>query len=104
MKLPSLANTRLHWRSMVKLKHGQRTMVAAMLAGKRCPQLPVVVTLTRVGKRRLDDDNLAAAFKFVRDQVAHWVGVDDGSPLYEWRYGQRIGAEYAIEIEIEESP
>ena len=89
---------------MAKLKRDQRTYVAFMLAGKRCPPMPVVVTLTRIGKKLLDDDNLASAFKHARDQVAHWAGVDDGSPLYTWRYEQRIGKEYGIEIEIEERP
>ncbi len=62
--------------------------------------MPIVVTLTRIGKRRLDDDNLAASFKYVRDQIAHMIGTDDGSPLYTWVYKQQIGKVYGVEVEI----
>src|SRR5205807_1700760 len=50
----------------------------------------VVVTLTHVG-RRMDSDNLAGAFKAVRDEIADNVGTDDGSAFFEWRYEQRTG-------------
>jgi hypothetical protein len=50
--------------------------------------VPLVVTLTRVGGRKMDDDNLSAALKAVRDGVADWLGVDDGSPLLTWDYRQ----------------
>lgn len=103
LKLPSLANCRLHWRAMAKLKQGQKEIVSGLMyLQKKCP-LPVVVTLTRVGKRKMDDDNLAHAFKAIRDGIAESYGVDDGSNLYRWRYEQRKGKEYAIEIEIQPS-
>ncbi len=51
----------------------------------------LVITLTRVyvGHYALDDDNLRATFKHVRDGIADWLGVDD-SPRsgIEWRYEQ----------------
>lgn len=79
-------------------------MTSRVLAfsGKTPPSLPAVVTLTRVGKRQLDDDNLAAAFKSIRDEVAVWLGCGDSpkDPI-EWRYQQEAG-EYAVKIEIEE--
>jgi hypothetical protein len=58
--------------------------------------------MTRIGRRKLDDDNLEAAFKHIRDQIACIVGVDDGSPLYTWRYEQRVGSslQYGVNIEI----
>ena len=76
-----------------------------MQAHLRClgitlPSLPATITLTRIGKRKLDDDNLAAAFKYVRDQIAAAYGVDDGSELYAWRYQQRTGKVYGVEIEV----
>lgn len=51
-------------------------------------RLPCVVTLTRVGGRSLDTDNLTSALKGVRDGVADRLGVDDADPRVEWRYAQ----------------
>ena len=61
--------------------------------------MPLLVTITRIGPRRLDSDNLQSAAKFVRDQIAATVGVDDGSNMYTWQYEQRIG-KYGVDIEI----
>jgi hypothetical protein len=70
MKLPSLANTRMHWRAMDRLKKSQKEIVACYLHGQPLPDLPAIVTLTRTGTRKLDDDNLSGAFKYVRDEIA----------------------------------
>lgn len=105
IRLPSLANIRLHWRRMATLKKGQRAatkscMVACRLVGAEIPPLPLLVTLTRIGPRRLDDDNLAISCKYVRDEIAAVVGVDDGSDQYTWRYEQKINKQYSVEVEI----
>lgn len=100
MELPSIANLRLHWRAMDRLKKQQKQAVAVAMHGTAIPVLPVVVTLTRIGLRRLDSDNLASAFKYVRDSVAACYGVDDGDERYTWVYQQRTGKAYSIEIEI----
>lgn len=104
IKLPSLANTRLHWRAMDHLKSSQRLATKYALSGKKVPPLPLVVTITRIGPSQLDDDNLAAACKYIRDQIAAFVGVDDGSPLYTWEYRQRREGrgKYGVEVEIVE--
>lgn len=57
------------------------------------------MTITRVSPRKLDDDNLQSACKYVRDQIADLIGVDDGSPLYTWRYSQRAG-KCSVDVEI----
>jgi hypothetical protein len=101
LRLPSLANCRLHWRALHRLKVNQQFTVFGYMLAAKLPPLPATITLTRVGPRTLDSDNLAGAFKFVRDQIADLYGVDDGSPLYEWRYGQDVGRGYAIRIDIE---
>jgi hypothetical protein len=101
LRLPSLANCRLHWRALHRLKVDQQFMVYGHMLAAKLPPLPATVTLTRVGPRKLDSDNLAGAFKFVRDQIAGLYGVDDGSPLYVWQYGQEVGREYAIRVAIE---
>jgi hypothetical protein len=65
--------------------------------------MPCKVTLTRVGVRELDSDNLARSMKACRDGVADALGVDDGSKLYDWQYRQRKGKEYGVEVMIEET-
>lgn len=64
--------------------------------------VPSVVEFRRVASRLLDSDNLAGAFKKLRDTLAAWFGVDDGpdGPI-DWRYSQRKGRERGIEVEFE---
>ncbi len=57
------------------------------------------VTLTHVGPT-MDSDNLQAALKAVRDEIAAVIGTDDGDPFYEWAYQQRLGPA-GVEIRIE---
>jgi hypothetical protein len=51
-------------------------------AGKARPV--VRVTITSYRRRLLDDDNLTAGCKGLRDAVAESLGVDDGIGLVEW--------------------
>lgn len=103
IKLPSLANTRMSWQAMARLKGKQRRAVltAIRVATRRIaiPPPPLVIMITRVGPRKLDDDNLQSACKYVRDEIARYIGLDDGSPQYTWMYDQRVG-EYGVEVEI----
>jgi len=104
LNLPSLANMRAHWRRIAKLKQDQKLATSlcmrnAITRGATLPPLPLIITITRIGKRKMDDDNLAAACKYVRDQIAAIIGTDDGSPLYTWQYQQRIG-KYGVDVEI----
>ena len=41
------------------------------------------------------------SFKAVRDGVADWLGVDDGSSLVDWQYCQRSGGPKVYKVEIE---
>jgi hypothetical protein len=90
----------MNWRLMSRVKISQRDAVAWCLVGKKVPAAPVVVTITRIGPRKLDSDNLASACKYVRDAVAIAVGEDDGSDLYTWVYKQQTGKIYGVDIEI----
>lgn len=100
IRLPSLANQRLPWRRMAALKRDQRRATRlCMLTAGTAPDPPWTVTITRVGPRVLDDDNLASACKYVRDEVAAVLGVDDGSTLYTWKYAQRRGP-YGVDVEV----
>jgi hypothetical protein len=107
LTLPSVANMRLHWAKKAQLVKAQRTTVAWCLKRVRdvLTPPPNVVTLIRVAPRKLDDDNLASAFKAVRDQVAECIGVDDGDPRVTWRYGQLKGkAMVFIDLEVLDQP
>lgn len=56
------------------------------------PPEQLTITLTRVGPRRMDDDNSCGALKAVRDGVADALGIEDGDPRLTWEYRQETGA------------
>jgi hypothetical protein len=105
----SEANTRGHWRASAARKKHQRQTAAAMVSFVR-PALRahdvvygVVVTMIRVysGRERpFDSDNLAGAFKAVRDGIADAFGIDDGLPFYDWQVRQEKGAISGTRVEI----
>lgn len=105
LRLESIANKREHWYER-RLREGrQRHAVMIHLclfkgtSGHRTA--PGRVMFCRIGPRMLDDDNLAASFRAIRDEVAAFYEVDDGpkGPI-AWGYEQRSG-EYGIEIGLE---
>lgn len=107
IKISSPANgSHGHWAADAKRRKDQRTIVKWSLLPLRKPPLPVVVTLTRIGPRDLDTDNLAAGFKSVRDEIAVWLGCGDSTrdPV-TWVYEQRRGErnQYATQITVESS-
>lgn len=99
IELPSLLNTRMHWTKMLRLKNRQKAAVKKYIKDAIVPSLPLIVTITRIGPRELDGDNLQGACKYVRDEIARRVGVDDRSKLYTWVYLQRKG-KYRVDIEF----
>ena len=101
VKAVSIANMRLHWAVKAKLAKAHRSAARVGLetVAPEPPALPLTVILTRCGPRTLDTDNLSSALKAVRDGVADWLGVDDGSAQLDWQYQQRKGA-YAVEVEV----
>jgi len=105
--LISEANSREHWsaRGQRKVRQQLDTHLAFLAALKRRRvQLPCIVTLTRIGARQLDPDNLANAFKAVQDVIAKTLGVDDGdASKVQWVYRQRANGkrDYSLEVEIQ---
>jgi len=94
-RVVSEANRRDHWTIQRRRAELQANALHAAIAGAgltdHTPPLPVVVTFTRTGRQQLDDDNLARAFKSLRDRLAEWIGVDDADPLVSWRSDQHTG-------------
>lgn len=106
-------NLRGHWAQRARRAHKQRE-AARLLVRAALVSLPpasplrawkqkIIVRLTRIGPRRLDSDNLAAALKHIRDGVADALGMDDGDERLTWLYAQRNGkpGEYAVLVEIQ---
>jgi hypothetical protein len=92
----SVLNVREHWAKRSRRTKQHRTTTYAMLLsyGKAADLYRIAapirftITLTRIGGRTLDDDNLRAALKATRDGVADWLGIDDGDKRLTWQYGQ----------------
>jgi hypothetical protein len=61
---------------------------------------PLLVVMTRIAPRALDDDNLASALKHLRDGIADALGYDDRDPRVRYRCAQRRGAVGEIGVEI----
>lgn len=100
----SIANVREHWRSRAQRakSHRMHAALALRIAGVAQAPKTAVIVLTRVAPKKLDSDNLQGALKSVRDGVADWLQIDDGSDRLEWRYAQRRGAPktYLVEVEV----
>lgn len=101
----SEANQREHWAKKNKRKKAQQAEIDAEFLKalkRRRIALPCLVRLTRYGPRALDSDNLAGAFKGIRDSIAARIGVDDGSDLIKFEYDQVPIRErsYAVKVEI----
>jgi hypothetical protein len=100
MKLHSEANMRCNWIARSRIAKAQRSEVAAMVSGNKPPPLPVSVVIERSGPRSLDSDNLTISAKHVRDEIAKWLGVNDGDEsVAKWSVVQKIG-EYAVSISV----
>lgn len=82
----------------------QRQAVADALARHARPSGEAfTVRLCRFSRssRPLDNDNLVAALKAVRDAVAAWVGIDDGSARLVFEYSQRTRANRrGVDVEL----
>jgi hypothetical protein len=112
LKTVSGANSREHWGAKAKrvAKERAQTGLAILVAGAKttlkgyAPSASrIVVTLTRVAPRALDEgDNLPASLKGVRDELAKAMGLDDRDRRLAFVYLQRRGAvrEHAVEVEI----
>ena len=92
-------NARENWRTRAKRAKMQRGMARCMCARYGAVLLRAI-RLVRVSPRELDDDNLRASFKHIRDGVADAFGVDDRHLL--WEYDQEKGEpkQYAVRIEL----
>lgn len=105
--VPSCANLREHWHARAKRAKAQRGGASLMaMAHLRKTGWPpnvkgLTITLTRLGPRKLDSDNLASSCKAHRDGIADALGIDDGDARLEWVYQQERGAAPGLRVTIE---
>jgi len=85
---------------IIKMRGGQNRLTCKLVSP---PEFPLVVTMTRIAPRELDDDNLVRSFKTVRDKIADLLNIDDRDKRVTWVVAQRRGAakQYAFEVIID---
>jgi hypothetical protein len=97
-------NRHEHWRAKAARTQQQRSLTLAVLLHTfgRTPtwESGWTIYLTRIAPRRLDGDNLQRALSAVRDGVAEWLRIDDGSERLMWDYAQEKGVpwQYAVRV------
>lgn len=105
----SEANARGHWSKRARRARAQRRMAGMITSSEMVRYLcdnPMDsmtvfrIKLTRIGKGKMDSDNLAGAMKAIRDGIAEAIGIDDGDDRMRWEYGQEIGKLYSVRVEI----
>ena len=106
LKTKSGDNSHVHWRTKAGKVTRERHLTRLVLGPPRSWEWPIVVTITRVSPRALDTAGLASALKGVEDEVAAWLGVDDGQAeragqvlwIKTW---ERASKTNAVTIEVE---
>jgi hypothetical protein len=96
-------NSREHWSARARKRKAERQHIALAMKAVTVPMFfapGFLVTLTRIGPRKLDSDNVQGALKAIRDEVAAQLGIDDGDPRITWNYEQSKG-DYAVKVVIE---
>lgn len=103
IKTVSLANTREHWAVKAKRAKGQRAVARlatlSALHGLKAT-VDLRISLTRLGKRKMDRDNMIGGLKHVIDGIADALGIDDGSDSLSWEYAQEVGKVYGVRVVI----
>ncbi len=106
MKLESLANKREHHFAKSRRAKEQRGLGKdatknSLTEAFKNEDFPYHITITRIGKRKLDSDNLAISAKNLRDGIADGLQIDDGNDCHAtWHYEQEKGKDYAVKVEI----
>lgn len=97
------SNAREHWAKRHRRRKKQREDLRPFLNVKRKPRLPVDIFLTRIAPRKMDEhDGLPMSFKAIVDEIADWLGIDDGSGQILVHYDQRKGKpkQHGVIVEI----
>lgn len=107
VKTVSEMNVREHWRKRYERARDQRWLTR-ITADAACHKsqvwLPVAITMTRVGGKHMDDDNLRSATKAVRDGLADWLGINDGGNDVRWGYSEEPGGRTSSGVRVTVEP
>lgn len=103
----SEANRRDHWavnRKRARLQQ-EATLLALAGLGKDARDTlrgakRVRVRFVRIGGKKLDSDNLVGAFKAIRDALAKWLRIDDGSDRLDWDWPVQESGQRGFRIEL----
>lgn len=103
----SEANCHEHWSKKKKRHDLQKRWILVYFRqdGKKL-SLPIHVKLTRIGKKKLDSDNLPVSMKWIRDAIAENLlpglaaGRADDDERITWEYDQVQGFEYGVNVEF----
>lgn len=103
MRIKSL-NVQEHWRERHNRSRSERGWVRLSLKPRaKIIELPARICIVRYGVKRLDYDNLLAACKYIRDEIANILvptdrsGSTDDDERLSWHYMQAAG-DYAVRI------
>ena len=100
IKIVSVANLREHWSVRAKRAQNHRYTAKMLCSSAKIIPLPLTVFLTRVGSRKMDDDNCIGGFKATRDGIADALGHPDNHPEIKWVYAQIPGKVACVNVEI----
>ncbi len=100
-------NRRDHWavkRARAREQQGHTLATLSTLGTgvkERLRDSPTIrVRFVRLGGKRLDSDNLVSGFKAIRDAVAKWLKIDDGSDRFRFDCDQEPAKEKGFRIEF----
>jgi Holliday junction resolvase RusA-like endonuclease len=114
LKTVTEGNAKEHWRTKAKRAREQKRTTWLHMVVEATQQIamgsalgtrvgfccPIVVTMTRIG-RRLDNDNIYGALKHVRDAIADGLGIDDRhEDLVRYDVAQENGKSGGVRVEI----
>lgn len=99
-------NVRENRHIVTRRKQAQRAATEAVLSNVHADVrarlvLPLRMTMTRVGPRRMDFDAACISQKYVVDTIAKWLRIDDGSDDIEWCYQRVVEPAYGLRVTIE---
>lgn len=109
IELKSEANIHDHWLRKHKRRKSHIWAVKCVFAQERpkVESFPVMATLVRYSPRKLDDDNLIAAFKWIRDAIADLIkpgfkpGRADANDDIVFKYSQEKSVDKYVIIILE---
>jgi hypothetical protein len=120
IKTVSEANCSAHWTIKKKRHDTQKGQVKYFwLINRPNISFPCTIKLTRLGKKKLESDNLPVSMKYIRDSIASIIfpekliivktrkgkkyvnpGRADDDDLITWLYDQEISEKYGVKLEI----